>query len=121
MFFPQDKSLHEDVIQQVKATIEREGFELIHLREVPVDVNAPGDLARQVMPSVMQVFLNKPSSIEAEEYERRLYLLRRLMARSVYENLNLLGKDYYILSLSYKTVVYKGMLTSDQLPKFYQS
>lgn len=119
MFFPQDKGLHEDVIQQIKATIEREGFELIHLREVPVDENAPGDLARKVMPNVIQVFLNKPPSIEAEEYERRLYLLRRLTARSVYENLNLIGKDYYILSLSHKTVVYKGMLTSDQLPKFY--
>ena len=93
-FFPSDKALSDDV-RQVQATVEREGFNLIKLRQVPVDENAPGPLAKQVMPTIMQVFIDKPDSIEPGEYERRLYLLRRLIARSVYENLNITGEKFY--------------------------
>ncbi len=97
----------------LREIVEEEGERFLGFREVPVDSEKCGDLARRVMPRIRQFFIES-SEENQQDFERKLYVIRRRLHKVV-EDIN----ECYVVSLSTRTIVYKGLLTGDQLPEFY--
>ena len=122
VFFPKDESLQRAILSVMIEEIEREGLQLMHLRSVPVNEDVPGIGAREVMPDIKQVFITGVSEEDVPRFDRILYKIRKRIERRV-ATLPLLRQegsdDFYICSLSSKSIIYKGMLTSGQLRRFF--
>ena len=96
--------------EKIEGIVKAEGCKVLAWRDVPTNPDAIGHDARAVMPRIRQIFITAKSE-ESEDFERRLYIVRRQIEKSV--------KDAYICSCSSKTVVYKGLLLATQIEKFY--
>src|SRR5918998_1038064 len=90
-----------------------EGHELLGFREVPIVSGAVGKVARSVMPRIRQFFIARRGGDEAA-FERKLYVIRRLLHKAVEDS-----HSCYVVSLSSKTIIYKGLLKGRQLSRFY--
>ncbi|MGL5151377.1 MAG: glutamate synthase large subunit [Clostridium sp.] len=113
MFIPYDKDIKNDVLINIKEVVNRNNFEVLNIREVPINSSILGKTSKKSMPYIYQVFLNRPSTVKNDrDYEKKLYLLRRILEKDI--------EQIYISSLSSKTIVYKGMLLSTQLRKYYK-
>src|SRR4051812_47069107 len=99
----------------VEKVMIEEGFDVLGWRDVPVDGDVPGKSAREVMPVFRQLFVEKPG-ISGDELERHVYVARKHME---HVTASLSGRTVYFPSLSARVVCYKGMLTPDQLQRFY--
>lgn len=100
--------------------IEEEGQKVLGWREVPIDKTSVGDSARAAMPRFIQVFIEKdPSITDPMDFERKLYVIRKRAERVLVPMAEEKGGAFYVASLSSKTIVYKGMLTAEQLRSFY--
>ncbi|HUX39160.1 MAG TPA: glutamate synthase large subunit [Rectinemataceae bacterium] len=117
---PRDPVIREATCGEIEGLAAGLGFPVLGWRTPPVDLSSLGQVSRSVMPVIRQLFLGKPSSVVSElDFERRLYLLRKKIEKAV------IGKeesapDYrYFSSLSCRTIVYKGMLTSEQVEPFF--
>ncbi|MGO9873676.1 MAG: glutamate synthase large subunit [Acidimicrobiia bacterium] len=95
-----------------------EGFSVLGWRDVPVDGDVPGKSAREVMPAFRQVFVDKPGVV-GDELERHVYIARKHLEHAVPVMLASNRGGVYFPSLSGRVVCYKGMLTPNQLPRFY--
>ncbi len=113
VFLPRDKDRQSAILEVIIEEIEREGLQLMHLRNVPVNDDVPGIGARQVQPDIKQMFVTGVSEENAPFLERILYKVRKKIERRVTD------EDFYICSLSCRDIVYKGMLTSGQLRRFF--
>jgi glutamate synthase (NADPH) large chain len=113
-FLPQDDSERERAERELTDAVEAEGQQLLGWRDVPVRPTRCGSSARAVMPRIRQLFVGAAPQLEHDHdaFERKLYVIRRVAARTA-------GASLYVASFSSRTVVYKGMLTSLQLPEFY--
>jgi len=111
VFLPRDPSGSEACMKAFADECEASGLSLIGTRDVPVDHSVPGPLASEMEPRIVQVFVSSYDS--QETLERRLYLVRKHLERDVED------EDFYVCSLSTKTMVYKGMLTPEQLRRYY--
>jgi glutamate synthase (NADPH/NADH) large chain len=119
VFFPPDARLREECRTVLNRQIKRMKMKLLGYRPLPVVNNALGDSARAAEPVIEQVFVQRPDGIlQPEEFERKLYVLRKYVTRLVTDSVQGVGQQFYFSSLSYKTISYKGMLTSGQL-RFY--
>ena len=88
--------------------VEKEGLELLGFREVPVHPEVLGEKARSCMPHIVQAFIKKPEHVEKGlEFERKLYIARRVFEQS--------NDNTYVVSMSSRTIVYKGMFLVGQL------
>jgi len=97
----------------IEETIEAEGQRAIWWRDVPVDERHVGDTARLSAPVIRQVLIEASEEIEdQDQFERKLYVIRRLIERSA-------GAGLALPSFSSRTMVYKGMLTAPQLPRYF--
>jgi glutamate synthase domain-containing protein 2/glutamate synthase domain-containing protein 1/glutamate synthase domain-containing protein 3 len=96
--------------------LEGRGARVLGWRLVPVDATLLGDTARRASPQIEQVLVQRPAGATAEVYERTLYLARK-EAESRFTRAAI--ADAYVASLSARTVVYKGLLTAVDLPRFY--
>lgn len=99
----------------VESHVVLRGFKLIAFREVKVNSNALGNLAQSIQPFIVQFFLTE-SRKSNRPLESRLYLLRKEIEKEILNQ----KKKSYICSLSSKTIVYKGLMSSSQLDHFYQ-
>ncbi|MFZ5875007.1 MAG: glutamate synthase large subunit [Nitrospirota bacterium] len=119
VFLPQEatgRRLCEQIIERV---IAEEGQRLLGWRDVPVKESELGWLARQSMPAIRQVFVARDILSEAD-FERKLYVIRKRIESSIRDSA-IPGRDeFYVPSLSCRTIVYKGLLLPNQLEKFYQ-
>ncbi|NWJ51832.1 MAG: glutamate synthase large subunit [Bacteroidetes bacterium] len=117
LFLPidtEEASLCQTVLER---HVKNEGLELIGYREVPVDSSVVGEIARGTEPVIKQVFVK--ANLEQDALERKLYLVRKLTEKEIRES-SLKEKDnFYIPSLSSKILIYKGMLTPDQLNTYF--
>jgi glutamate synthase (NADPH/NADH) large chain len=96
-----------------------EGLIVLGWRDTPVDVDAIGRLARASQPYIEQFFVARTAEMSAEEFERRLYVVRK-RAESAVANSDLRDKSFfYIPSFSSRTIVYKGLLLATQIGQFY--
>lgn len=113
-FLPKDEKKQSEILSVMIEEIEREGLQLMHLRNVPVNEDVPGVAARNVMPAIKQVFITGVAEEEVEHFDRILYKIRKKIENRVKDD-----EDFYICSLSSKNIIYKGMLTSGQLRRFF--
>ena len=111
VFLPKDKSEQADILRVMIEEIEREGLSLMYLRPVPVNSSILGENARATEPDIKQVFITGVSDVES--FERTLYVIRKRIERRVSH------RAFYIVSLSCKNIIYKGMLSSVQVRGYF--
>ena len=100
--------------------VREEGQSVLGWREVPIDKTTIGETAIAAMPRFIQVFIKKDDDLSDEmDFERKLYIIRKRAEKVIAPISEDKGGTFYISSLSSKTIVYKGMLTAEQLRNFY--
>lgn len=110
----------ETQIETFEDIVKDEGQQILGWREVPIDKTSVGDSARAAMPRFIQVFIEKnPSIKDPMDFERKLYVIRKRAEQVLVPMAEEKGGTFYVASLSSKTIVYKGMLTAEQLRSFY--
>lgn len=111
-FFPQDELKRNQAKKMFEIIVEKEGLELLGWREVPTVPEVLGHKALECMPCIMQAFIKKPNDVEKGlDFDRRLYVARRVFEQS--------NDNTYVVSLSSRTIVYKGMFLVGQLRTFF--
>lgn len=119
IFFPKEITARESCRTVIVNSAEKMGLPLLGFRKLPVDASVVGQTALAVEPSVEQVFIGRPDNINnADDFERKLYVLRRLISKTITETV-VQGSDFYIASMSCRVIVYKGQLTTYQLRTYY--
>ncbi len=134
-FLPQDEELREFCMNTMERCASEHEVETLGWRDVPVDPNAVGPWARARMPHIAQLFLQPSDDIGEVLLERRLYVIRKSAEKAVrsriadlesspstdatQQTINALLNEWYVSSLSARTIVYKGMLTAEQTDDFY--
>jgi glutamate synthase (NADPH/NADH) large chain len=120
IFFPQDVPLREECRNIFNRSAEKLGLEILHYRKVPVNQEGIGASALSVEPEIEQVFIACPDTISnSDEFERKLFVLRNYASHTINNSVKKDEIGFYIASLSYKTVVYKGQLTSNQVRNYF--
>ena len=122
LFMPQDDDLRAHIEDIIAEVVEAEGQTLIGYRDVPVDNSslskAPDIVATE--PHHRQVFIGRNPEIEDEkEFERRLFILRKVISNRIFKETDGRDNGFYIVSLSSRTIVYKGMFLAYQLGAYY--
>lgn len=111
VFLPKDPDLQAGMLSIMIEEIEREGLTLMHLRSVPVNSSVLGKDALATEPDIRQVFIT--GAADTATFDRTLYIIRKRIERRITH------KDFYIVSLSSKNIVYKGMLSSVQVREYF--
>ena len=112
VFFPSDELKFKQAKKMFEIIVDKEGLEILGYREVPVFDNVLGSKARECMPHIVQIFIKKPLNVEKGlEFDRKLYIARREFEQS--------NDNTYVVSMSSRTIVYKGMFLVGQLRTFY--
>ncbi len=112
--------MREECRNILNRSAEKLGLEILHYRKVPVNQNGIGQSALSVEPEMEQVFIACPDNISnPEEFERKLFVLRNYASHTINNTVRKDEIGFYIASLSYKTVIYKGQLTSSQLRNYF--
>ena len=120
IFFPKDIRLKEECRDIFNRSAEKLGLEILAYRKVPVNPNGIGFTALSVEPEIEQVFVACPDHIsDMEAFERKLFILRNYASHTINNSISKDAIGFYIASLSYKTVVYKGQLTSLQVRDYF--
>ncbi len=120
LFFPQDIRLREECRDIFNRTADKLGLEVLAYRKVPVNTEGIGPTALSVEPEMEHVFITCPDHINnSEEFERKLFVLRNHASHTINNTVKKDAIGFYIASLSYKTVVYKGQLTSKQVRHYF--
>ena len=100
--------------------IAREGLTLLGWRDVPTDNSTLGESVKPTEPKHMQVFIGRgKKKMSEDEFERRLYILRKSISNAIYRRRERRTAGYYPVSISCRTVIYKGMFLADQLGAYY--
>ncbi len=121
IFMPQDERLLGHCERVWARIVREEGLELIGFRPVPVDNASLSEMVRTTEPRHLQIFVGKPAHVASEdEFERKLYIVRKSVSNALYDAYK--GRDigHYCVSLSSRTLVYKGMFLSYQVKAYYK-
>ena len=113
VFLPKDEKVQQGILSVMIEEIEREGLTLMHLRAVPTKPEVLGAAAREVEPDIKQIFVTGITDEQVPVFERILYKVRKRIENRIDD------EDFYICSLSNKNIIYKGMLTSGQLRRYF--
>jgi len=120
LFMPRDpdwRQVNRDIYAQ---TIKRMGMTLLGWRDVPTDNSTLGESVKPTEPVHQQVFIGRgKKSMSEDDFERRLYILRKSVSSIIYTRHERRLAGFYPVSLSCRTVVYKGMFLADQLGTYY--
>ncbi|NLK94627.1 MAG: glutamate synthase large subunit [Clostridiales bacterium] len=112
-FFPQDEPKRNQAKKMFEIIVEKEGLEFLGWREVPTVPEVLGKKALDCMPCIMQGFIKRPKDVnKGLDFDRKLYVARRVFEQS--------NEDTYVVSLSSRTIVYKGMFLVGQLRLFFR-
>jgi len=120
LFMPRDRDWRQVIRDIYSQVVKREGMTLIGWREVPTDNSTLGESVKPTEPVHLQVFIGRGKKIKSEaEFERRLYILRKSISHAIYTRKERRLSGYYPVSISCRTVIYKGMFLADQLDTYY--
>ena len=112
LFFPRDELKRNQAKKMFEIIVEKEGMELLGFRQVPICPEVLGQKAKEKMPYIMQAFIKRPKQVEKGlEFDRKLYIARRVFEQS--------NENTYVVSMSSRTIVYKGMFLVGQLRTFF--
>jgi glutamate synthase (NADPH/NADH) large chain len=121
LFMPRDERLRAHCERVWMRIIREEGLEFLGWRSVPVDNSSLSEMVKAVEPVHRQLFIGRPKAMkDQQEFERRLYLIRKVVSNALYFAYK--GRDigHYTVSLSSRTLVYKGMFLSYQVRNYYR-
>ena len=113
VFLPKDEKAQQEIFSVMIEEIEREGLELMHVRAVPTCPEVLGIAAREVEPDIKQIFVTGVTEEQAPRLDCILYKIRKRIENRITD------EYFYICSLSSKNIIYKGMLTSGQLRRYF--
>lgn len=120
IFFPRDIRLREECRDIFNRSAEKMGLEILAYRKVPVVPDGIGATALSVEPEMEQVFIACPDHINnPEDFERKLFILKNYASHTISNTVKKDPIGFYVASISYKTVVYKGQLTSMQVRHYF--
>ena len=120
IFFPRDVMLREECRDIFNRSADKFGLEVLGYRKVPVNPDGIGPTALSVEPEIEQVFIASPDYIsDPDDFERKLFVLRNYATHLIQNSVKKDPIGFYLASLSYKTVVYKGQLTSQQVRHYF--
>ena len=108
-----EEKAQQEILSVMIEEIEREGLQLMHMRTVPTNPEVLGAAAREVEPDIKQIFITGVTDDKVETFDRTLYKIRKRIENRIDD------EDFYICSLSNKNIIYKGMLTSGQLRRYF--
>ncbi len=117
LFLSPDTDTRSESLKKLAEIIKSENQELLGIRNVPVYEDCIGKAALDAMPHIVQIFVKKNKDQTADDFERRLYIITKLAEKKIRKA----GTDnyFYFASFSSRTIVYKGMLTPEQVNEFY--
>ena len=113
VFLPREEKSQQEILSVMIEEIEREGLQLMHLRNVPTNSDCLGEAALSTEPSIKQVFVTGVSDEQVDIFPQTLYKIRKKIERRVSH------PDFYICSLSNTNIIYKGMLSSMQVRQYF--
>ncbi|MEN9686377.1 MAG: glutamate synthase large subunit [Bacteroidota bacterium] len=120
VFFPKEIRLREECRDIFNRSAEKLGLEVLAYRKVPVNKEGIGQTALSVEPCMEHVFVGCPDQItNPEEFERKLFILRNYASHTINNSVKKDEIGFYLASLSYKTIIYKGQLTSLQVRGYF--
>jgi glutamate synthase (NADPH/NADH) large chain len=120
LFFPKDIRLKEECREIFSRCAEHLGLEILAYRKVPVNPTNIGATALSVEPEIEHVIIICPDHInDPEVFERKLFVLRNYASHTINSTVRKNNVGFYLASLSYKTIVYKGQLTSHQVREYF--
>lgn len=117
VFLPKDTAKAELCLNVIKEQVEKDGLTLLATRDVPVNSDILGEISISTEPQIKQIFVTGGSS--QQDLEQKLYVVRKKIEKSILKSNISKDRSFYIVSLSTKQMVYKGMLTSLQLREYY--
>ena len=113
VFLPKEEKTQSEILSIMIEEIEREGLQLMHLRQVPTNPECLGDSALTTEPAIKQIFITGVSDDKVDSFQRTLYIIRKRIERRISH------PDFYICSLSNTNIIYKGMLSSMQVRQYF--
>ena len=120
VFLPQEPASRFACEYEIERAIKEEGQVLLGWRDVPVDSSDLGDSVKQLEPVIRQVFIGCGSSVTVvDALERKLYIIRKSSGHAIQALKLEHGKEFYVPSMSARTIVYKGLLLADQVARYY--
>jgi glutamate synthase (NADPH/NADH) large chain len=120
LFLPKEIRAREECREIIYRTAEKLGLEILGFRKVQIDTTDIGNMALSVEPEIEQVFIARPYHIaEGADFERKLFVLKTYLTKTIYNTVAGSKDDFYIVSLSSRTIIYKGQLTSLQVRTYF--
>ncbi|MDF2114092.1 glutamate synthase large subunit [Roseiarcaceae bacterium H3SJ34-1] len=121
LFMPRDAGVRAEIEAIVERSIEEEGLTLLGWRDVPLDNSDLGEAVKAVEPVMRQVFVGRGPGVGDEtDFERKLYLARKVISGAVVAINTPQAAEFYAVSMSCRTIVYKGMVLVSQLGTYYK-
>jgi glutamate synthase (NADPH/NADH) large chain len=117
VFLPKDKQRADEYLKLIRDYTVKENLNLLAVRDVPVNSACLGEISRSSEPDIKQIFIT--GGYPQDELERKLYILRKKIEKAVLESGKAGDRSFYIVTLSTRQMVYKGMLTSLQLRDYF--
>jgi glutamate synthase (NADPH) large chain len=120
LFMPHDADWRREIMDTYAAVAAQDGMAVLGWRDVPTNNATLGESVKPTEPVHMQVFIARnPKVTSEEEFERRLYILRKTISSTLYGRRARNTSNYYPVSISCRTLIYKGMFLADQLCTYY--
>ncbi|HLP06292.1 MAG TPA: hypothetical protein VK152_12775, partial [Paludibacter sp.] len=117
VFLPKDAKKAKLCLNVIKEYTEKEGLTLLFTRDVPVNTDVLGEISAASEPDIKQIFVTGP--FPQEQLELKLYVLRKKIEKAISKSDLSKDRSFYIVSLSTKQMIYKGMLTSLQVREYF--
>jgi len=120
LFMPHDADWRREIMDTYTAVAAQDGMAVLGWRDVPTNNATLGESVKPTEPVHMQVFIARNPKVASEqEFERRLYILRKTISSTLYGRRGRSTSNYYPVSISCRTLIYKGMFLADQLCTYY--
>ena len=120
VFLPREKNERKFCTDLFEQVVKAEGQQFLGWRDVPTQNSVLGEVARNVEPFISQIFIGRgPNLPDVRSFERKLYVIRKVMQKSIRESDLSERSFFYVPSLSCRTIVYKGLLLADQVEPFF--
>ena len=119
IFFPSDDSQREACREVLNKHINELGLDLLGYRVVPGDNSMLGEASFETEPNIEQVFIAKPANLTAQEFERKLFVLRKYTSHTLNATIAKERDEFYVTSMSSTKIVYKGQFTTEQVRQYY--
>jgi len=113
VFLPKEEKAQSEILSIMIEEIEREGLQLMHLRNVPTNPDCLGESALSTEPAIKQIFITGVNDDKVDTFARTLYIIRKKIERRISH------PDFYFCSLSNTNIIYKGMLSSMQVRQYF--